>query len=76
MTSAQLHLLYLRAYDEYDPLTGPAQASSGLSALARAVAEFAAFDAQNGIAPRTRDAFEACLAQGAGALKPLGLRAA
>lgn len=73
MTIAELYALYLRVHAEYDRRHAFALPSSP---IARVIAEFAQFDAQNGVAARSRADFERCVAQGADALAPLGLRAA
>ena len=76
MSHAELYALYCRAYREYDRVH-----RSGIAAeatcppLARAILEFAEFDAQNGTPLRSRAAFEAALS-GSDALRALGARAA
>jgi hypothetical protein len=77
MTHAELYTLYRRAYQDYDRVHGSALAlAPRLSAIACAIAELAEADAQDGRPLRTRTEFERCLVEGAGALAPLGLRAA
>jgi hypothetical protein len=73
---AELYALYYRAYREYDHvLRNGVAVGPECPPLARAILEFAEFDAQNGTPLRSRAAFEAALA-GSGALEALGARAA
>lgn len=75
MTLDHLYMLYRRIYHEYDHL-GPRARTSLLPPVARAVAEFAEVDAQDGRPLRSVTEFALALAQGAEALGALGWRAA
>ncbi len=74
VTVAELYAVYRSAYDAFDRMRPSGAPPS--EPISRAVVEFAELDALDGVAPRSREDFERCLARGAGALGPLGLRAA
>lgn len=77
MTTAELYDVYCRAFADYDRLHGSAPDSLAVGTpIERAIAEFAAEDATNGIGLRSREQFGRAIAVGSGALLPLGLRAA
>jgi hypothetical protein len=77
VTISQLYALYCQAYLDHDPVRGSLlPVGPGLPPVAHAVAELAETDAQDGRGLRGRAEFERSLAQGAGALVALGLRAA
>ncbi|MBK9515887.1 MAG: hypothetical protein IPO09_00785 [Anaeromyxobacter sp.] len=78
MTTAELYDVYTRAYADFDRLLGGAPGSPAAAGtpIERAIAEYAAEDAANGIGLRSREQFARAIADGAAALGPLGLRAA
>jgi hypothetical protein len=74
--TAQLYRLYCQSYGEFYRELGGVQLGrprpvSGVEAV---VMEFAAEDAANGTPLRSPRQFEACVAAGIEALRPLGLR--
>jgi hypothetical protein len=78
MTTTELYAIYCQAYADFDPSLGSAAHTlvAGRTAIERAIAEFAAADAENGTPRRSREAFERAVGVGQAALGPLGLRAA
>jgi hypothetical protein len=74
VTPSDLYLLYARAYHAHDH-SGATCLSRwpGISPIARAIAELAESDAEDGRPMRSRDAFALALEEGAQALRPLGL---
>jgi len=77
VTPSDLYQLYARAYHAHDR-SGATCLSRwpGIPPIARAIAELAESDAEDGRPIRSRAAFSAALQDGLGALRPLGLVAA
>ena len=76
MTTSELYSVYCQAYADYDRSFGSAPRIAAPNPITRAIVEFAAEDAANGLARRSRDQFERAIQTGLEALGPLGLRAA
>lgn len=77
MTPSDLYQLYARAYHAHDRLGGTSLSRwPGIAPIARAIAELAEHDAEDGRPLRSRAAFALALQEGASALRPLGLVAA
>ncbi len=73
MTLDDLYTLYRHSYSTHDVPPGRSPGCcDGLPRVARAVAEFAESDAQDGKPMRSVAEFRLALAHGAGALGPLG----
>ncbi len=73
VTLDKLYSLYRHTYCEHENSSSRSlPCCNGLPALARAVAEFAETDAQDGKPMRSFPEFQLALALGAGALGPLG----
>ena len=77
VTPSDLYQLYARAYHAHDR-SGATCLSRwpGIPPIARAIAELAEGDAEDGRPIRSRTAFAEALREGAAALRPLGLVAA
>ena len=76
MTTTELYSVYCQAYADYDRSFGSAPRIAAPNKVSRAIVEFAAEDAANGVPLRSRDQFERAIQTGLEALGPLGLRAA
>jgi hypothetical protein len=76
VTTSELYSVYCQAYADYDRSFGCAPRITAPSPVARAIVEFAAEDAANGLSRRSRSQFEAAIQTGLEALGPLGLQAA
>jgi hypothetical protein len=76
VTTSELYSVYCQAYADYDRSFGSAPRIAAPNPVARAIIEFAAEDAANGLSQRSRAQFEAAVQTGLEALCPLGLRAA
>jgi hypothetical protein len=76
LTLDHLYALYRFTYHEFDRTGGAGARASRLPSVARAVAEFAEGDAQDGRPLRSLSEFRMALSHGAGALVPLGWHAA
>ena len=72
MTLIHLYALYRHAYREFDHAVMGPVLPSALPPVARAVAEFAEWDARDGRPLRTLTEFQRALAHGAEALALLG----
>ncbi len=76
MTLDHLYALYRFTYQQFDRAGGGASRASRRPSVALAVAELAEGDAQDGRPLRSLSEFRLALSHGAGALGPLGWRAA
>jgi hypothetical protein len=76
VTTSELYSVYCQAYADYDRSFGSAPRIAAPNPVARAIVEFAAEDAANGLSRRSRAQFEAAIQTGLEALGPLGLQAA